>query len=478
MTLLGIDLGTGSTKTAVVADDGRVLGRGSFWHPVQAPAPGAAVTAPSEWLASVRRATSDALVQAGHPTIDAVGLSGQMHGVVCVDDALQPLGPALLWADVRAASQCAAYDRLNPDERRALANPVVPGMFGPLLAWVLEHERAWRDQLRWALSPKDWLRAALTGAVHTEPSDASATLLWDAASSGWSTAAIEVLGLSPQVLPPVVGSDQVAGRLHADGVELLGLAEKAPVVTGAADVAAGLIGSDLPVGQAQLSIGTGAQVVVPLSELAFADRPTTHRYRRADAHGWYAMAAVQNAGLALDWVRRTLGASWDQMHAALDHVPPGADGVTFHGYLTGERTPVLDHTARGAWQGLGLHTTHDALLRSALEGVAFAIRDATDALTAEGVAVGTVRLVGGGTADQRWRALLTDALHRTLTVDPIRDVSAVGAARLAAAAVTGAGACPRPTDADDATITPAPRAMDDLDAAYDRWRSRRPGADR
>lgn len=473
MAFLGIDLGTGSTKAAVVADDGRVLARGSSRHAVRAPAPGAAETDPFEWLASVRRATSDALAQAGHPTVDAVGLSGQMHGLVCVDDALGPLRPALLWADVRAASQCAAYDRLDPEARRALANPVAPGMFGPLLAWALEQERNVRDRLRWALSPKDWLRAVLTGAAHTEPSDASATLLWDATSSGWSTAGLDVLGLSAEVLPPVIGSNQVAGRLHADGAEVLGLAEKPPVVAGAADVASALIGSGLPVGQAQLSIGTGAQVVVPLSELELPDRPTTHRYRRADAHGWYAMAAVQNAGLALDWVRKTLDVHWDQMHAALDRVAPGADGVTFHGYLTGERTPVLDHAVRGAWQGLGLHTTRDALLRSALEGVAFAIRDAADALEAEGVAVGTVRLVGGGTADPRWRMLLADALHRTLVVDIIRDVSAVGAARLAATAA-GANARPRPTGVDDATITPTASAVDDFDAAFDRWRSRRP----
>lgn len=472
MTYLGIDLGTGSTKVVVLADDGHVAGRGSRPNPVASPAPGAAESAPADWLAAVRGATDEALSDAGRPRVDAIGLSGQMHGVVCVDDALRPLRPALLWADVRATAQCAAYDALDDDQRRALANPVVPGMLGPLLAWAAAGDADLRGRLRWALSPKDWLRAALTGQAHTEPSDASATLLWDAVSSEWSTAALDALGLSPQALPPIIASDRIAGRLHGDGAALLGLPEQTPVAAGAADVAAGLVGSGATVAQTQLSVGTGAQIVVPVNDLTLADPPITHRYRRADPRGWYAMAAVQNAGLALDWVRDVLAATWDEMHSALDEVDPGADGVTFHAYLTGERTPVLDHAVRGAWAGLGLHTRRPALLRAALEGVAFAMRDATDALIAEHIDIGDVRLAGGGTVDPRWRALIADVLDRTLTVDRTRDVSAVGAARLAAAAV--GATLPPAADAADAVIDPDPPAAAALEEASRRWRSRRP----
>lgn len=473
MTYLGIDLGTGSTKAAVVNGDGRVLGRGSCTHPVDTPERGAAETDPSDWLAAVRRATRDALTHAGQPVVDAIGLSGQMHGVVCLDDALMPLRPALLWADVRAGEHCRAYDRLAPSDRRALANPVVPGMFGPLLAWALARDPDMRNRLCWAVSPKDWLRAVLTGDVCTEPSDASATLVWDAEESRWSAAALDVLHLSADVLPPIVASDQVGGRLHRGGAALLGLAEAIPVAAGAADVAAALLGSGLPVGHAQLSVGTGAQIVVATDNLVTAEPQITHRYRRAEPHGWYAMAAVQNAGLALEWVRDVLRASWDEMHAALDEAPPGAGGVTFHGYLTGERTPLLDNDVRGAWQGLGLHTRRSALLRAALEGVAFALHDALSALVDEGIDVGDVRLVGGGSSDPRWRALLAGALGRTLTVHRVADVSVVGAARLAASAV--GAALPPAVDVDPHVVEPEPGAVAQFDAIWQRWRSRRPG---
>lgn len=469
---LGIDLGTGSTKVAVVEGNGRVLGRGVATHPVHSPEPGAAETDPADWLASVRRATDDAVTDAGHPVVDAIGLSGQMHGVVCLDDALEPLRPALLWADVRAGAHSHAYERLPPADRRALANPVVPGMFGPLLAWALARDPDLGGRLRWAVSPKDWLRAALTGQVCTEPSDASATLIWDAESSRWSTVALEALHLPVEVLPRIVASDDVGGRLHRGGAALLGLAEGVPVAAGAADVAAALLGSGLPVGHAQLSVGTGAQIAVATDDLVTTEPQVTHRYRRADPHGWYAMAAVQNAGLALEWVRDVLRASWDEMHAALDEFPEGAGGVTFHGYLTGERTPVLDDDIRGAWQGLGLHTRRSALLRAALEGVAFALRDAMSALVDEGVEVDHVRLVGGGSADPRWRALLADVLGRTLLVHRVTDVSVAGAARLAASAV--GAVLPPAVDTDPQVVEPQPGAIARYDAPWQWWRSRRP----
>ena len=474
VTYLGIDLGTGSTKAAVVAGDGRLLGRGSAPHPVRSPEHGAAETDPGDWLASVGRATQDALTNAGQPVVEAIGLSGQMHGVVCLDGALEPLRAALLWADVRAGPHCRAYDRLTLPHRRALANPVVPGMFGPLLAWALERDPHLRGHLHWALSPKDWLRAALTGEVHTEPSDASATLVWDAHGSGWSVAVIDALHLPSDVLPPVVPSDQVGGRLHRGGAALLGLAEGIPVAAGAADVAAGLLGSGVPVGHTQLSIGTGAQIVVATDELVPAAQPITHRYRRAEPEGWYAMAAIQNAGLALEWVRDVLRTSWDEMHAALDATPLGADGVTFHGYLTGERTPVLDNDIRGAWQGLGLHARRTALLRAALEGVAFAVRDAMAALVDEGIDVGDVHLVGGGSSDPRWRELLAGVLGQTLAVHREADVSVLGATRLAASAV--GAALPPATHGVPDVVEADPAAVAQYEDAWQRWRSRRPRA--
>lgn len=472
MCVLGIDLGTASTKAAVVDHAGRVRGAGAADHAVMRPAPGAAESDPADWLTSVAQATHTALDAAGHPHVDAVGLSGQMHGVVCSDADAAPLAPAMLWPDARATAACQRYRRLPPAARRALANPIVPGMFGPLLATALAGSPDLRRTLRWALSPKDWLRAVLTGGIATEPSDASATLLWDAEASDWSRPALDALDVSDRVLAPLVASDAVAATLNTRGAQLLGLPAGTPVAAGAGDTAAAIVGSRLPAGHTQLSVGTGAQVVVAVDAPHLVDDPVVHRYRRADGDGWYAMAAIQNAGLALEWVREVMRADWDEVHAALDAVGPGADGVTFHGYLTGERTPVLDADVRGAWQGLSLHQQRPALLRAALEGVAFAIRDGAAALQREGIDPGPVWLLGGGTADPRWRMLLAGTLNRPLTVHRLADVSVLGAARLAAAAVDRD--LPPAHNRDAARVEPPTELVARLDDAWQRWRARRP----
>lgn len=469
--LLGIDLGTGSAKAAVVGADLAVLGLGVARHPVDHPGPGAAESDPGRWLASTAAAVRDALAAADVPGVDAIGLSGQMHGVVCADGAGTPLRPATLWPDTRAAAMCDRYARLPDAARHALGNPIVPGMFGPLLAHALERDPDLTGLLRWALSPKDWLRLALTDEAATEPSDASATLLWDVRADDWSHEAIEALELSDAWLPPVMASAAVAGRLAASGARLLGLPVGTPVAAGAGDTAAAMLGTDLDLGDVQLSVGTGAQVVVPIDAPHPAATPTTHRYRRAEAAGWYAMAAMQNAGLALDWVRGVLRADVGELHAAMDDAPPGAQGVTFHPYLTGERTPLLDLDARGTWLGLSAGHGRAALLRAALEGVAFAIRDGVDALTAEGVSIDAIRVVGGGVADHRWRRLLATVLARPLYVHRQGHVSVLGATRLAARAI---GDDLTPT-ADRATAleTPSATDRDAIAAARIRWLARR-----
>jgi xylulokinase len=282
---------------------------------------------------------------------------------------------------------------------------------------------------------------------------------------------LELLDIPAGWLPPLTASASVAGTLSGDGAVVLGLPPGTPVAAGAADTAAALHGSRLAVGGTQLSVGTGGQIVVPLSDPTLADEAVTHRYRTAAPSGWYAMAAIHNAGLALEWVRGVLHAGWDEVHSALDTVAPGADGVTFHAYLTGERTPVLDPHARAAWQGLALRHDRPTLLRAALEGVAFALRDGMQALLDDGIAIGTVRLVGGGTDDPRWRTLLATALDRPLLVQRRRDASVLGAARLAAEALGG-----DVRTADEATdvVHPDPVAAAALTAAWHRWQRCRP----
>ena len=318
--------------------------------------------------------------------VTALGLSGQMHGVVLVDELGLPLRPAVIWADARSGAELAAYRRLDEDLGRRLANPPAVGMAGPSLLWLRDHEPDAYTSARWALQPKDWLRMRMTGEAATEPSDASATLLYDLPADDWSYAVVEELGLRTELLAPLVPSARVAGTLEGEAAGDLGLREGLPVAAGAADTAAAMLGTGLlRPGPVQLTVGTGGQVVTPKRAPEPDPHGRTHLYRAALPGLWYSMAAIQNAGLALEWVRKVLGVSWKDVYEEAFAVPPGSGGVTFLPYLSGERTPRFDPGARGAWTGLGLDHTRGHLLRAALEGVAFALREALEALEDLGI---------------------------------------------------------------------------------------------
>jgi len=436
--LLGIDLGTSSAKVVVLDLGGRLLASASSAYPVQTPRPGWAETDPALWWRAVADAVREATAAAAATPV-ALGLSGQMHGIVATGADGSAIRPAMLWADSRAVDQLAAYRSMPGPLRTRLGNPLTPGMAGPMLAWLAENERETYTAMRWALQPKDWLRAQLTGQFWAEPSDASATLLYDVVGESWDGDVVAALGLDQELLAPLLGAaGRRAGELLPRPAGELGLRPGIPVAAGAADTAAAALGSGLvDLGSAQLTIGTGAQVVTPTSpptpESVQGLDPVTHLYRSATDAGWYSMAAVLNGGLALDWVRRLLDASWAELYATAA-APPSSDDPLFLPHLSGERTPYLDTGMRGAW--LGLMPLHDRtrLLRAALEGVAFAVRDALAPLRRPGTPLVQLRLAGGGTADPRWRQLLADVLGCSFRIVDTAAASGRGAALLAARA--------------------------------------------
>lgn len=429
--LLGIDLGTGSVKTLLLSRDGVVLGEAQAHYPVTAPQPGWAQTDPSAWWRSTARAVRGLVAGRAHE-VEAVGLSGQMHGVVLCAAAGEPLRPAILWADGRSQVELPAYAALPDRLRHALGNPPASGMAGPTLAWLRQHEPEAYARARWALQPKDWLRLRLTGVAGTEPSDASATLLYDLAADGWALEVVEALGLRPDLLAPLSASARVAGTMTVGAARALGLRSGVPVATGAADVAAALIGSGLnEPGPVQLTVGSGAQIVTLVQDARPDATGRTHLFRTAAVHGYYAMAAMQNAGLALEWVRRTLGVTWKTAYREAFGVAPGAGGVTFVPYVTGERTPHFDPAASGSWRGLRLDHGRAHLLRAAFEGVAFSLREGLTALQDLGHDPDSLRLAGGGTLHPEWRQLLADVLGRPLLATDVPSASARGAALLA-----------------------------------------------
>jgi xylulokinase len=437
--VLGLDLGTSAVKALVLDDAGGPRRGASAPSPVDAPRPGWAEAEPERWLDAAAEAVRGALAAAeGAGPVRALGLSGQMHGVVVCDADGAPRRPALLWPDRRAADALGPWEALPVRRRAALGNPLTPGMAGPLLAWLAAHEREALAGAAWALQPKDWVRLRLCGDAGAEPTDSSATLLWDLPADRWATDVAAAAGIDPALLAPVGDPFAVAGALRPAAAERLGLPAGIAVHTGLADTAAALLGAGVgaPGGPRLVNLGTGAQVVVAAARPDAPSAPRTHRLRAA--RGWYAMGAVQNAGLALGWALRALGLDWEAAEAlAFPPSGPAPDTgeLLFLPQLTGERTPFLDPDARGAWLGLGLHHERAHLVRAAYEGVAHAVRAARDALAEEADGAGgdgPWRLLGGGSVRPGYRRLLAATLGAPLELLAVADASALGAALVAA----------------------------------------------
>lgn len=425
MTMLGIDLGTGSVKAAVLSDEGIVLGKASRAYGVHAPRPGWAESDPQEWLDATLDVVGQVLDSTG-ATPTSVGFSGQMHGVVLADASGRPLRPAILWADSRTADEADRMARDLPDELMSrLGSRPVAGFAATTLAWLGAHEPDVLARASMVLQPKDWLRVALGGEVATEPSDASGTLLFDVAEGQWSPEAVAWAGVPPESLPPVRASQSGAGTVRVPGHEM-------PAAVGGADTACVVVGLGLGPGEGFTAVGSGSQTVRLLDEPLLDETLRTHTFCVAGEprSGWYRIGAVQSAGITLTAALAWLGASVEEATAAL---APGVqpDDPIFVPYLSGERTPFMTPTLRGSWHGLSLATDRAALLRSVLEGVAQAVALGVEAVQGSGSALASpVPLVGGGTHDPAFRQLLADATGLALAVAEAPDAAVVGAALL------------------------------------------------
>ena len=285
---------------------------------MRVPAAGRAETDPEDWWAATRNAVQAALAeaassQAGPVAVTGLAVAGQMHGVVLVDDRGAALRPAILWLDQRAAAEAAGYADLPCDYTAVLGNRPSPGMAGPMMCWLAAHEPHTLRASWWALQPKDWLRLRLPGRAATDPTDASGTLLFDLDRDDWAADLIKLLGLPRELLPPVLPSTEVAGQLLPGPAADLGLPPGIPVTVGAANTAAALHAVGLRPGQAMLTLGSGGQWAVPVTEPDFRPAATTNLFR-AVGDTCYRLAPVQNVGVTLNWVRNLFGATWDELY--------------------------------------------------------------------------------------------------------------------------------------------------------------------
>jgi xylulokinase len=461
--VLGLDLGTSQVKALLCAADGTTLGQGTAGYQVATPRPGWAEANPEHWWQAACMAVR-AAVGPAPAEVAGLAVAGQMHGVLLCTERAVALRPAITWLDRRAEAEAEDYQRLPEDLLARLGNAPSAGMAGPILLWLSRHEPDVYWQARWMLQPKDWLRSRLTGPgvqAATDPTDASGTLLFDLARNEWATDVARALGLRIDLLPAIRPPAEIAGPLLPAAAEHLGLRPGLPVAIGAADTAASLLAAHLPPlptgpppahppGRSPppgpwglLTLGTGGQLIVPLTpslDIPFSDNPdrgsaavsgTTNLFRSVDG-GTYRLAGAQNVGVTLDWVRRTLGASWDELYATAAR-PWRADIPVFLPYLAGERWDHRD--TGGAWTGLTLAHQREDLMRAALEGVAFLLRGKLDDLRAhDPPGPAAIQLAGGGSGPPSWRQLLADALGVPLYPAGDGWLTARGAALIAAAA--------------------------------------------
>ena len=425
-------------------------------YEVQHPAPGHAEIDPRAWTLAVRQA----LDTIGDLRLTSVGIVGQMHGVVLVDSHGDPCRPAILWPDRRAELDMPRWRALAAGQRARLANPLTPGMAGPIMGWLAQHEPSSVESAVVAVQPKDFVRSSLGGPLVSERSDASATLLWDLPGDRWALDVAESIGLPDRLLPGIVPSQEVVGIADLPGEPAL--------VAGAGDTPAALVGGGLRPGEVQVNLGTGAQVLIGRDVARPVADPVTQLYADAGA-AWYAMVAIQNAGLALGRLRQWLRLGWDDLFAAAAAAPAGAGGVSMLPYLSGERGGVAAPTSRGAWLGLSDSTTTGDLARAGVEAMVFAVRTGIGLL---GENPTVVRVTGGGARNPLVPQMLADLLETGVEVRPERSASAVGAAMIAAAGV--GTVLPQ---VGEPPVVFVPRPAVDLADSYRRWLSRSPAAD-
>jgi len=456
--LLGIDLGTTGVKAALfAAADGRVLSWAFIDYPLSHPHPGWAEQNPEEWwqatLTAIRLCLTNGVGEGVSPSnVRGVGLSGQMHGVILLDEQSMVLRPCIIWADQRSEAQCRWMTERVGAERLIdyVSNPALPGFSAPKALWVRDNEPDIFARARTLLLPKDYIRFRLTGELAIEISDAAGTCLLDVKHGVWSREVLEAIEFDPALLPPVVPAVAICGSTTEEIEQLTGLLAGTPVAGGGADNACGAVGNGVVrPGLALVSIGTSG-VVLAYTDTPQVDRsgpiPRVHTFNHAVPQAWYLMGVTQGAGLSLRWVRDNIGLPeralehWTGLDAyalltrEAEGVPAGSDGLLFLPYLQGERTPHLDAYARGGW--IGLTASHDRrhLVRSVLEGVAFSLKDCFTIIEEQGLTLEQVRATGGGAKSPLWRQIIADVLGVELVTTNAQEGPAFGAALLAGVA--------------------------------------------
>lgn len=452
-TTLGIDLGTSEVKLLLLDQHGTIAATAGAPLSVQRPHPHWSEQEPASWWEATQQAARQLRERAPQAwqQVQAIGLSGQMHGATLLDADDQVLRPAILWNDTRSAAECEQLTRAVPRLHEITGNLAMPGFTAPKLLWVRRHEPELFSRVRSVLLPKDYLRWCLTREKWSDPSDAAGTLWLDMARRDWSDEVLAATGLGRAHMPRLAEGSEVAGRLHEEAARALGLPAGITVAAGGGDNAASAVGMGcVQPGDGFVSLGTSGVLFVVTDGYRANPAAAVHSFCHALPGRWHQMSVMLSAASCLRWVTRLVGEADEA--ALMSRVQPlglqdRAQAPIFLPYLGGERTPHNDAHARGVFFGLDHNTDAARLGYAVIEGVCFGLYDGLLALQAAGTSVERLALVGGGARSEVWAQLLADTLGvQVARLEGAETGGALGAARLAwlALGADEAGVC-KPT---------------------------------
>jgi xylulokinase len=450
---LGLDFGTSAVKALLVDGEQAVVASANTPLSVQRPAVGHSEQDPEAWWQAMLDAV-DSLGRdhaAALSAVAGIGLSGQMHGAVLLDGAGSVLRPAILWNDVRSATECAELEKAVPTLRQVTGNIVMPGFTAPKLLWVSKHEPAVFAKVRTVLLPKAYIRYRMTGEMVEEMSDASGTLWLDVGARDWSGVMLAATGLSREAMPRLVEGNAPAGALRPELASRWRITGRPILAGGAGDNAAGAVGlAAIRPGDAFVSLGTSGVLFAATDRFRPYPQAAVHAFCHALPATWHQMGVTLSAAASLAWWAGVTGRSESELLTEVGQLGSPSPAL-FLPYLGGERTPHNDGTLRGAFAGLSHATDRRLLTQAVLEGVAFSLRDCLDALVSSGTRIETADVIGGGSRSPVWIGIIASVLGIPLSRLAAGETGgAFGAARLARMAVTG--------EAPDAVCTPPVRA--------------------
>jgi len=436
--VIGVDLGTSAVKTLLMDRNGKIAAEATRSYPLFHDRPSWSEQKPEDWVTATIEAMNEVASAQGidAASIEGISFSGQMHGLVLLNNNGEVVRPAILWNDTRTTEQCREIEKVLGDTLLSVTrNPALEGFTLPKILWVRQHEKELFDQATIFVLPKDYVRYRLTGELHMDYSDAAGTLMLDVANKAWSTEVLKAFDLPESFCPPLVESHGMVGTLLPKIASQTGLSANTKVFAGGADNACGAIGAGiLSEGLTLSSIGTSGVILSYENDKSKDFGGKVHFFNHGKEDSFYAMGVTLAAGYSLSWFKKTFAPneSFNEMLAGIENVKPGSNGLLFTPYLVGERTPHADPNIRASF--IGVDGTHERIhfARAVMEGITFSLNESVDMFRQAGKTVDKVVSIGGGAQNPVWLQMQADIFNAAVVSLENEQGPGLGAAMLAA----------------------------------------------